>query len=433
MRIHIHTHGCRLNAAESRTLIETLEAAGHDVAHAMDPSVDIAVVNSCAVTDQAESKCKQTIRQIVRTQPNVALIITGCLAEKNPQAILNCHHRILILGNSEKHRVINHIHALDLRKNFSKIIQNPLENSSFEIPCFLHHPYRERYNLKIQEGCNFFCSYCIIPQLRGRARSRDFKNLVEDATVHAQKGAKEIVLTGINIGAYENDSKNLADVITALNEIPEIQRIRLSSIELQTIPDTVLEQMADNNNKLVKYLHLPIQSGSDRILRLMRRRYTIAEAQNYLEQVAKQIFGIGLGTDLIVGFPGETEKDFTCSVDLIQNFPLQYAHVFSFSRREKTIANLMKDQFIDSKEIERRSKILRALSKKKHGQFLEQQLGKIEAVLFENEEKFGFPGLTENYIRVLVNNHSTDLSNQIKKVRLIKNYTTHMLGEIVAD
>jgi threonylcarbamoyladenosine tRNA methylthiotransferase MtaB len=422
-----------LNAAESRTLVETLEAAGCEIVYVMDQSVDIAIVNSCAVTNQAESKCKQTIRQIVRTHPDVALVITGCFAEKNPQAILNYHHRILILGNSEKHRVVNHIRALDLQKNFSEIIQNSLENSNFEIPCSLRHPYRKRYNLKIQEGCNFFCSYCIIPQLRGRARSRNFKNLVEDATIHAQKGAKEIVLTGVNIGTYENDSKNLADVITALNEIPEIQRIRLSSIELQTIPETVLEQMADNNNKLVKYLHLPIQSGSDRILQLMRRRYTIAEAKNYLEQVAKQIPGVGLGTDLIVGFPSETEKDFTYSVDLIQNSPLQYAHVFSFSRREKTIANLMENQFIDLKEIERRSKILRISSKKKHGQFLEQQLDKIEAVLFENEEKFGFPGLTENYIRVLINNYPTDLTNQIKKVRLIKNYTTHMLGEIVAD
>ncbi|MDR0580507.1 MAG: tRNA (N(6)-L-threonylcarbamoyladenosine(37)-C(2))-methylthiotransferase MtaB [Holosporaceae bacterium] len=433
MRIYVHTHGCRLNAAESRTLVETLEAAGCEIAYAMDQSVDVAVVNSCAVTDQAESKCKQTIRQIVRAQPDVALIITGCLAEKNPQAILNCHHRILVLGNSEKHRVVDHIRALDLRKNFSEIVQNSLGNSNFEIPCALRRPYRERYNLKIQEGCNFFCSYCIIPQLRGRARSRDFENLVKDAAIHGKRGVKEIVLTGVNIGTYENNAKNLADVIAALNEIPEIQRIRLSSIELKTIPDAVLEQMADNNNKLVKYLHLPIQSGSDRILQLMRRRYTIAEAKNYLEQVAKRIPGIGLGMDLIVGFPSETEKDFTCSADLIQNSPLQYAHVFSFSPREETVANLMEDRFIEPKEIERRSKILRALGQKKHGQFLELQLGKVETVLFENKEKFGFPGLTESYIRVLVKNYPMDLTNQIKKVRLTKNCTTHMLGEIVGD
>ncbi|MDR0740948.1 MAG: tRNA (N(6)-L-threonylcarbamoyladenosine(37)-C(2))-methylthiotransferase MtaB [Puniceicoccales bacterium] len=431
MKIYIHTHGCRLNAAESRSLIEALEAAGYEMTYAMDSSVDVAVVNSCAVTDQAEAKCKQTIRQIVRAHPRVALIITGCLAEKNSQECLNLHDRILVLGNSEKHRVVDHIHALDLRKNFSEIVQNPIENSNFEILCSLHRPYRERYNLKIQEGCDFFCSYCVIPRLRGRARSRDFKNLIEDATIHGKRGVKEIVLSGINVGVYQNDSKNLADVITALNEISEIQRIRLSSIELQTIPDGVLEQMADDNNKLVKYLHLPVQSGSDSILQRMRRHYTIAEAQNYLAWVAERIPDIGLGTDLIVGFPGENEEDFARTVRLMRDAPLQYAHVFSYSRREGTVASRMENQFVTPKEIERRSKVLRTLSREKRRQFYEKFVGSEQKVLFENKNQFGYPGYTENYIRVIAKNFDKDWTNQLKKVKLIQNCGDYVLGEII--
>ncbi|MDR2812433.1 MAG: tRNA (N(6)-L-threonylcarbamoyladenosine(37)-C(2))-methylthiotransferase MtaB [Puniceicoccales bacterium] len=431
MRIYVHTHGCRLNAAESRSLVETLEATGHTVAHGMDPSVDVAVVNSCAVTNQAESKCRQTIRQIIRTNPGVTLILTGCLAEKNSRECLNFHDRILVLGNSEKHRLVDHIHALNLGEKFSKIIRNSLGNTNFEIPCALHQPYNGRYNLKIQEGCNFSCSYCIIPRLRGPACSRNFKNLIEDATIHARQGVREIILTGVNVGAYENDGKNLVDVISALNEIPEIQRIRLSSIELKTIPDEALSQMANDGNKLVKYLHLPIQSGSDRILQLMRRHYTIGEAKNYLEWLAKYIPGIGLGTDLIVGFPGEMEEDFTCSVDLIQNSFLQYAHVFSYSQREGTPAASMEDRFIDPKEIERRSKILRILTREKRRQFYEKFVGTEQEVLFENKSRIGFPGYTENYIRVIVKGFNEDLTNRLERVKLIRNCDDHILGEVV--
>ncbi|MDR1907028.1 MAG: tRNA (N(6)-L-threonylcarbamoyladenosine(37)-C(2))-methylthiotransferase MtaB [Puniceicoccales bacterium] len=430
MKVYIHTHGCRLNAAESRSLIEALEAAGHEIAHAMGERVDVAIVNSCAVTDQAESKCKQTIRQIIRSNPNITLILTGCLAEKNSQECLNFHDRILVLGNSEKHRIIRYVEDLDSQKKFAKIVQNSLENSNFKIPCSLHRPYNERYNLKIQEGCDFFCSYCIIPRLRGRARSRDFENLIEDATIHAQQGVKEIVLTGVNIGVYQNDSKNLADVIAALNAIPEIQRIRLSSIELKTIPDEVLSQMSDNNNKLVKYLHLPIQSGSDRILQLMRRHYTITEAKNYLERVAERIPDVGLGTDLIVGFPGETEEDFAHTIDLVQNSPLQYAHVFSYSRRKGTVADRMGEPFIAPKEIERRSKILRNVSREKRRQFYDKFIKSEQEVLFENRNRMGFPGYTENYIRVIVKNFNKDLTNRLEKVKLVQNCGDFMRGEM---
>jgi threonylcarbamoyladenosine tRNA methylthiotransferase MtaB len=431
MRVYIHSHGCRLNAAESRSFGEVIAAAGHEVLGAMDATVDVAIVNSCAVTGQAESKCKQTVRQITRIQPDVALVITGCFAESNPRALLDSHRRILILGNSEKHRIIHHLNGINSRGNFSEIVQNPLGTSNFEIPYSRHCPCNERYNLKIQEGCDCFCSYCIIPRLRGRARSRTFKNLIEDAALQGQQGVKEIVLTGVNIGVYRDDSKNLADVIAALNDIPEIQRVRLSSIELKTIPDEVLEQMADGSNKLVKYLHIPIQSGSDRILQLMRRHYTVEEVENYLERLVKQIPDIGLGTDLIVGFPGETETDFAHSIDILRRTPLQYAHVFSYSRRRGTAADLMKIPFITPEEINRRSKILRAVSREKRRAFIDRYIGSEREVLFENRIRAGFPGYTENYIRVMVDGSTKDITNTLRKVKLMQNRGDYVWGELL--
>jgi threonylcarbamoyladenosine tRNA methylthiotransferase MtaB len=224
----------------------------------------------------------------------------------------------------------------------------------------------------------------------------------------------------------------LADVITALSEIPEIQRIRLSSVELKTIPREVLSQMANPCNKLVKYLHIPIQSGSDRILQFMRRHYTIAEVKNYLDEVARQIPDTGLGTDFIVGFPGETEEDFSHSVDFLRNSPLQYAHIFPYSRREGTVAGLMKEHFVDQSEIDRRSKILRSVSREKRSQFIEKYIGSEQTVLFENKSRAGFPGYTENYMRVIVENFNKNLTNKLRKVKLIRNCEDYALGEIMA-
>ncbi|MDR0590861.1 MAG: MiaB/RimO family radical SAM methylthiotransferase [Puniceicoccales bacterium] len=430
MKVYIHTHGCRLNAAESRFFAEALESRGYEIARAMDGTVDCAVVNSCAVTEQAESKCKQTLRQIIRTQPDVLLVVTGCLAEKNPHMLLDLHRRILVLGNAEKHRVADYLERYSTAGNGPEIVHKPIENASFTLPCLLDRPYARRYNLKIQEGCDFGCSYCIIPRLRGRARSRDFRNLVEDAAIHVARGVKEIILTGVNVGTYRNDSKKLADVIAELGAIPGLARIRLSSIEFGTISDEILSQMADPGSKLVKYLHMPIQSGSDRILRLMGRRYGIAAVGDYLGDVAKRIPGIGLGTDLMVGFPGESGRDFECSVELLEGSPLQYAHIFSYSPREGTAAGAMEGQWVNRREIERRSEALRAVSREKRYQFLERQVGQCEEVLFEDPGESGFAGFTEHYAKVLVKNSAENLRNQMRRVHLVKNCGTFLLGEL---
>jgi threonylcarbamoyladenosine tRNA methylthiotransferase MtaB len=202
-------------------------------------------------------------------------------------------------------------------------------------------------------------------------------------------------------------------------------------VEFKTLSDDVLEQMADPKNKLVPYLHLPVQSGSDSILRKMGRHYTAAEAQRFIDRVAHYISDVGLGTDLMVGFPGESDEDFTASVHFLRETALHYAHIFSYSRREGTPADGMEGQFIAKNEIARRSKVLRMVSGEKHRQFLEQRIGQVEEVLFEDREAFGFPGLTANYIRVFVPDTREDLTNQLRKVRLLKNCGTFMEGEII--
>jgi threonylcarbamoyladenosine tRNA methylthiotransferase MtaB len=239
------------------------------------------------------------------------------------------------------------------------------------------------------------------------------------------------VLTGVNVGSYGNDSKRLTDVIAALNTLPGLERIRLSSVEFKTLSDGVLDQMADPKNKLVPYLHLPVQSGSDRILRSMGRHYTSTEARRFIDQVARYITDVGLGTDLMVGFPGETGEDFAASIDFLQNTALHYAHVFSYSRRGGTLADGMEGQFIGGGEIAHRSRILRRVSGEKHRYFLGQWVGRTGTVLFEDGEASGFSGLTANYIRVFVPRSGGDLANQIRPVRFLKNRGTFMEGEII--
>lgn len=427
MKIYLHTHGCRLNAAETQNLKEQLFFMGHEIVQNMDPSVEVAIVNTCAVTNLAEQKCRQTLRQILKKNPKIALIVTGCLAEKNPDSLSQLGKRVYIVKNADKHTIPERLEEL-FHEAFATKKEQIQNVGTFTFPCRLKETYNKRYNLKIQEGCDFFCAYCIIPRLRGRSRSRDFKNLIEDAKLHIEKGVKEIILTGVNMGLYRDGSKNLSDVVTELNQIPGLERIRLSSIELKTIPDGILEQMQDPTNKLVKYLHLPLQSGSDRILQRMRRHYTIAEAQSYLEMLAKNIPGIGLGTDLIVGFPGESESDFEDSVTLVRDSPLQYAHIFSYSVREGTVAAMMKEQFLTKAVIAERSQRLHAISYEKHQKFLESYIGKTEKVLFEDREQNTFPGLTENYIRVIMQDTQNDLTNQMHPVKLTELKKGYLLG-----
>lgn len=431
MKIYIRTHGCRLNSAESRWIAEELSYRGFEIADTLPERCDAVIVNTCAVTNESESKCLQTLRQLHRKYPTSLLIVTGCLAEKSPELLLKNFNNILILGNSEKHHLPNHLVTAFGDSTYRGIKQTQIEKSTFCIGCHLQQKFNQRYNLKIQEGCDFFCSYCIIPHLRGRSRSREFNDILEDARMHVDFGVKELVLTGVNIGMYTDNGKNLSDLIYSLNKLAGVERIRISSIEFKTIPDGVIEQMADQSNKLVKYLHLPMQSGSNRILKLMRRHYTAEEYGDYVRFVADQIPGVGLGTDIIVGFPGESEHDYENSVKILSDLPLQYSHVFSFSVRNGTVASLMQNEFVDQKEIARRSANLRRISAEKRFDWYKSFVGHRVEVLLEDYSGGVYPGLTENYARVEVSSEEIGIENTLQTVEITDINKNCLIGKII--
>ncbi|MDR0351781.1 MAG: MiaB/RimO family radical SAM methylthiotransferase [Puniceicoccales bacterium] len=424
--------GCRLNQSEIVTLGEQLEELGIKISKHLAPDIDLVIINSCAVTNQAISKCTQTLRSLISKFPKARVILTGCYSTIGKEILIKMNGIDLIISNANKNSIASHA---------AEIISKPKS----ERPVFIDSPnpekvkyflqkipkasYDKRYNLKIQNGCNFFCSYCIIPFTRGSPQSRDFENILEDARVHGAVGPKEIIITGVNIGIYENHGRKLLDVIDGLNALDGVIRIRISSIEFRTIDDKILERMADRNHKLAAYLHIPIQSASNSILAAMKRRYSFEEFLSYAQKISKLIPDLGLGTDIMVGFPGESEKDFLESVEFLKTSPIQYAHVFTFSPRPGTAA-ATSQSFVAEQEKLRRSKFLRQVSLEKRNKFYNDNLGKVVDVLFEDRQGEKFPGYTENYIKVMAK-CSENVTNQIKSVKIVKNEQTHVEGELI--
>ncbi|MDR1458208.1 MAG: MiaB/RimO family radical SAM methylthiotransferase [Puniceicoccales bacterium] len=424
--------GCRLNQSEIVTLGEQLEELGIQVSRQLAPDIDLLIINTCAVTNQAISKCTQTLRSLVLKFPRAHVIVTGCYSILGKKILSKMNGIDLIVSNSNK----NSIAALALEIIFKPKTKLPvvLEDPNPEPVGYFSQKiprasYNKRYNLKIQNGCNFFCSYCIIPFTRGSPQSRDFENILEDAKAHAAIGLKEIIITGVNIGTYENHGRKLLDVINALDTIDGIVRIRISSIEFKTIDDKILEKMADKNHKLAAYLHIPIQSAANPILSAMKRRYSFEEFYSYTEKISKFIPGIGLGTDIMVGFPGESEKNFLESVEFLKTSPIQYAHVFTFSPRPGTPAAISQS-FVSEQEKLGRSKFLRQISREKKSEFYNSNIGQIVDVLFEDRQNGKFPGYTENYIKVLTD-CPENITNQIRRVKVVKNEQTHVIGELI--
>ena len=290
-------------------------------------------------------------------------------------------------------------------------------------------PFSRRANLKIQDGCDFMCSFCIIPFARGRARSRAMENLLDEARQLVDRGARELVLTGVNIATYDYDGNSVFDVVDRLNEIDDLERIRISSIEPTTIPLELFDRMNDPNHALVPYLHIPLQSGSDRILELMNRRYTRQEFIDFIRLARDTVPDIGIGTDVMVGSPGESLEDFEATCDLLINEPLHYAHVFKYSERDGTAALRIPGK-VDGAEKSRRSSVIRQISGRKMDGFHQQYAGKTLDVLFESEEDGLWSGYTGNYIRVSCVS-SAILTNQIRPVTLDRSCGDFMTGTIV--
>lgn len=397
-RASVHTLGCRLNQSETALLEERLRAEGYELVP-FGEAAELAIVNTCTVTREADAKSRQVVRQFIRNNPGAYTAVIGCYAQMGPDSVASIPGVDLVIGTEEKLNVLEYVRA---GKNTTPlIVRDKMSREDFDIP-FVNEasPLSRRANLKVQDGCDFMCSFCIIPFARGRARSRTMGNLLEEAQSLVARGAKELVLTGVNVGTYGLDGRDIVDIVDALNAVPGLARIRISSIEPTTVPEGLLARMADPGHGLVPYLHLPLQSGSNAVLAAMKRRYTREEYLEFVFAAHERVPGIGIGTDILVGFPGETEADFEDTCDVLWRSPLFYAHVFRYSEREGTPSTRMSGK-VDPRVMQARSERLRQLSEAKTRMFQEHHVGQAVEVLFESQEADGrWYGYAPNYLRV---------------------------------
>ena len=390
------TQGCRLNQSETASLENAFKEEGfvivEDSKHA-----NIAVINTCTVTENGDTDTKRLINKLVNHNPSIQIALIGCQSQVHKEQLLDLKNVKWVIGNAEKMNT-HHIISQTLHDTTTVLKTDKITRSAFTIERSSIDQHHTRANIKIQDGCDFYCSFCVIPFARGPARSRVFEDIIRECIDLGDAGHQEIVVTGINVGTYNYENKTIIDVIEGISKIESIKRIRISSIEPTTIPKTLIEMM-NTNPKLCRYLHIPLQSGSQDILEAMARKYSIKDFRSFIEWAYKTVPDICIGTDIIVGFPGETKQHFDETVANLMTMPIHYFHVFSYSER-KFARSTKKDQKVDTNTIAERSKILRKLSERKKDSFYNNQKGKQLNVLFESQKKGIWTGLTDNYIKV---------------------------------
>lgn len=420
-RATLHTLGCRLNQSETAIIARELEDLGYRICE-WGEVTDLAVINTCTVTAQADAKARNAIRSVIRNNPKAFIAVVGCYSQMGYKTLAEIEGVDLIIGNQEKMNLTRYIS--EDKKEKPLIIRDTIRRDDFTIDAIGQNALRTRANLKIQDGCDFMCSFCIIPFARGRSRSRDLDNIVDEAKQLALQGFRELVLTGVNIGTFRSEKGDLLRVLKELNCIAGIERVRISSIEPTTIPEEIFEMMNDGGHVLVPYLHIPLQSGSDEILKSMKRLYTATEYRNFIENAAQKVPDLCIGTDVMVGFPGEGEREFQETYDLLLESAVNYFHVFTFSEREGTPALGMPDKVSESDK-KNRNAVLRELSERKKRVFYESFKNTARPVLFEEQEAGHWLGYTDNYIRVAVQSED-NLENQIRSVTF-----RHMSGDVL--
>ncbi len=426
-RASIYTLGCRLNQAESRLIEEQLRAAGYELVPFGAPA-DLGIIHTCVVTREAEAKSRKYIHRFLRENPGAKVAVIGCYAQTAAATITAMGGVDLVLGNDAKLSLPEFLSGRE--RGGPVVLCGKPARQPFTVPFLTQGPpIRRRVNLKIQDGCDAMCSYCYIPFARGRSRSRVFEDVLAEAQSLANRGAREVVLTGVNIGDYNEGGRGLTDLVDRLNTLTPQPRIRISSIELTNLPEALLARMADTAHALVPYLHIPLQSGSDAVLNAMRRPYTAAEYGEFLRRAACHVPGIGLSADVMVGFPGETEADFQHTCDLIEQSPLFHLHIFRYSERRE-VASARLSGKISSDAGNARSETLQRLTVEKKRAFQALQLGKTRLVLFESRRGTLWFGHTDNYLEVLAPSRNTR-ENDLAWVRLDEIRGDVLVGEII--
>lgn len=422
-----YTLGCKLNFAETSALGRQLAQAGITRAR-KGQKADICVINTCTVTELADKKSRQAIRKIIRQHPGAFVVVTGCYAQLKPYEIAHIEGVDLVLGSEQKHDVLKYLNMLD-KKDESEIVVSETKRIKTFVPS-LSADDRTRYFLKVQDGCNYFCTYCTIPFARGRSRNAPISRLVQQAREAVGEGGKEIVLTGVNIGDFgRTTNESFLDLLCALDEVEGIERFRISSIEPDLLTDEIIRFVADSK-RFAPHFHIPLQSGSDAVLKLMKRKYDTALFRHKIEMIKEAMPDAFIGVDVIVGVRGETDAFFAESAAFIDSLPVSQLHVFTYSERPGTQA-LKIPYVVDPQVKHERSKTLLDISEKKLLHFYGSQQGTRRKVLFEHTRHGRkMIGFTENYVR-MVSDYDASLVNRLVEIEVGKPDNEHSAMEAV--
>lgn len=416
-KVALHTLGCKLNFSETSTIGKEFLTKGFEIVD-FNNSADVYVFNTCTVTENAERECRQLIRRALRCNPQAYIIVTGCYAQLRPERIASIKGVDAVLGSNEKFQIFSLLDDFD-KKELSCIYVSPTDNLSnqFGFASSTDADSRTRAFLKIQDGCDYKCSFCTIPLARGLSRSMDPEKVIQEFKILIESGYKEIILTGVNVGDYGKlYNINLYNLLLRLIELDGRFRIRISSIEPNLLSEDIIKLTA-KTEKLCNHFHIPLQSGSPSVLKAMQRRYSVDDYKDVIYRVKEYLPDAGIGVDVIVGFPGETEDDFLSTYTFLNELPVSYLHVFTYSERPDTKAvNL--PGIVSPSERKRRNIMLRILSEKKRNSFYNEMIGKDLDVLFESENVDGMmKGFSSNYVRV-ANSYNTEMINKFCKIEI---------------
>lgn len=420
--VALSTLGCKLNFSETSSISNNLEKNNFKVVP-FNQYADAYIINTCSVTENADNKFKVFVNKALKINPNAFVAAIGCYAQLKPEELLSVKGVDLVLGASEKFNIVNYL--LNIDQDFSKLDHSCNINDVDSFTETYSINSRTRAFLKVQDGCDYKCSFCTIPLARGKSRSNTIENVVKNVNEIISNGIREIVLTGINLGDFGKrqadnikTNEDFFELIKTLDEIDGVERYRVSSIEPNLLTDEIISFIS-KSKRFVPHFHIPLQSGSDEILKKMRRRYKTGLYKSRVDLIKKLMPSASIGVDVIVGFPGETDEMFLETYDFIKKLDVSYLHVFSYSERENTKA-IELSGVVPKKTRNKRSKLLRLLSASKKSRFYKQHIGGDYNVLFESENKNGFiEGYTENYIRVR-KNWNKNLVGKIQKVRIEK-------------
>ncbi|MFT6814620.1 MAG: threonylcarbamoyladenosine tRNA methylthiotransferase MtaB [Sphingobacteriales bacterium] len=428
-KVGFYTLGCKLNFSETSSIGKLFKNEGFETVEFSEPA-DVYVINTCSVTENADKKCKKIVRKALKVNENALIAIIGCYAQLKPTEIASIPGVDLVLGASEKFNLVNHIKDL-VKREKALILEGEIDEVKDFIPAFSSDD-RTRTFLKVQDGCDYSCTYCTIPLARGASRSGKIQDIVKDARNIGASGVKEIVLTGVNIGDFGvGTEKTFLDLVKQLDQVETIERFRISSIEPNLLTNEIIEFVAASN-RFVPHFHIPLQSGSDKILGLMRRRYKRDLYVDRVQKIKELMPHCCVGVDVIVGFPNETREDFLETYEFLNKLDISYLHVFSFSERENTLAAQMTGKLPGEAKSER-SKMLHILSDKKRKYFYDAHISNVREVLFEENQRKGLMyGFTDNYIKVQTP-YKKSLANTIARVKLQPSLDEALAVEVISS